>query len=130
MSHVNEDDDKLKNFVTEEEDQTNILIIGGVEIFLPSSQGKAITGVSYAIERQTVETVMEEKEQILKSVPTEGEEHSIESLDIFSQEAKQEMTAALKSTAEEEAYSIDFIYLCEELESLERRVVVQSMHIQ
>jgi hypothetical protein len=36
-SHVNEDDEKLKTSFTEEEDQRSILIIGGIEIFLPSS---------------------------------------------------------------------------------------------
>ena len=40
------------------------------------------------------------------------------------------MTIALESIVEEEAYIIDFVDLCEELEALERRVIVQSMHIQ
>jgi hypothetical protein len=40
------------------------------------------------------------------------------------------MAAALESVAEEGVDNIDFVDLCEELESLERRVVVQSMHIQ
>jgi hypothetical protein len=36
-SHMNEDDDKLENFITtKEKGQRSILIIGGVEIFLPS----------------------------------------------------------------------------------------------
>jgi hypothetical protein len=51
-------------------------------------------------------------------------------LRIFSQGAEQEMTAALESAVEEEADNIDFVDLCEELEALERRVIVQSMHIQ
>jgi hypothetical protein len=68
MSRVNEDDEKLKTSVTEEEDQRNVLIIGGVNIFLPSDQIKASTGVSDRIERQPTETVMEEKEQALKSI--------------------------------------------------------------
>jgi hypothetical protein len=37
-SHVNEDDDKLKTSITEEKDQRSILVIGGVEIFLPSNE--------------------------------------------------------------------------------------------
>jgi hypothetical protein len=40
------------------------------------------------------------------------------------------MTAALESVAEEEEDNIDFVGMCEALESLERRVVVQSVHIQ
>jgi hypothetical protein len=40
------------------------------------------------------------------------------------------MTAALKPAAEEEADNMDFVDLCEELEALERRVMVQSLHIQ
>jgi hypothetical protein len=33
---VNEDDEKLKTSTIKEKDQRRILIIGGVEIFLPS----------------------------------------------------------------------------------------------
>jgi hypothetical protein len=62
--------------------------------------------------------------------PAEGEEHSTKLLKIFSQEAEQEMTAALEPAAEEEADIIDFVDLCEELEALERRVIVQILHIQ
>jgi hypothetical protein len=41
------------------------------------------------------------------------------------------MTAALKPTeSEEEEDNTDFVDLCEELEALERRVMVQSLHIQ
>jgi len=42
------------------------------------------------IEGQPTETFMEEKERILRSVLTEGEGNSTESLDVFSQEAQQE----------------------------------------
>jgi ERCC4-type nuclease len=101
VSRVNEDDEKLQTSIIEEKDQGSILIIGGVEIFLPSGRGEASTDVADATERQQTETVKEEKEQILRSVPTEGEEHSTESLDVFSQEVEQEMTAALESAAEE-----------------------------
>jgi len=34
-SRVNEDDDKLETFITAEKDQRTIMIIGGLEIFLP-----------------------------------------------------------------------------------------------
>jgi hypothetical protein len=86
-SRVNEDDDKLETFITEEKDQRCILVIGGVEIFLPSSRGEASTDVADATEGQQVETVMEEEEQILKSVPTE-EEHPVELLTQWEMELK------------------------------------------
>jgi hypothetical protein len=35
--HMNEDDEKLKHSITEEEDQRNVLIIGGIKSFLPSN---------------------------------------------------------------------------------------------
>jgi hypothetical protein len=59
----------------------------------------------------------------------EEEEHSTELLKIFSQEVETEMTAALESTVEEEADNMDFVDLYQELEALERRVMVQSLHI-
>jgi hypothetical protein len=53
-------------------------------------------------------------------------------LKIFSQEDETEMTAALEPTTEEEeeADNMDFVDLYQELESLEKRVIVQSLHIQ
>jgi hypothetical protein len=83
-------------------------------------------------EGQPIVTVIEEeeKEQTLMSTPAEGEEHSEELLKIFSQEVEQEMTAALELAAEEEADNMDFVDLYEELEALERRVMVQILHIQ
>jgi len=42
-----------------------------------------------------------------------------------------EITAVLEDTKEEEeADSMDFVGLCEELESMERRVMVKNLHIQ
>jgi hypothetical protein len=70
VSHVNEDDEKFQTSITEKEDQRIVLIIGGVEIFLPSGRGEASTDVADATGRQPTETVMEEKEHILMSVPT------------------------------------------------------------
>jgi hypothetical protein len=128
---MNEDDDKLETFITtKEDDQRDVLIIAGVEIFLPSGRGEANTYVADATGRQQAESVKEDKEHILMSVPMEGEEHSTKPLDFFIQEDEQEMTAALESEAEEEENIIDFVGLCEELESLERRVEMQGMHIQ
>jgi hypothetical protein len=66
---VNEDDEKLKTSITKEKDQRSILVIGGIQIFLPSSGGEASIGVA--------DTVMEEKERILKPSPMK-EEHPIE----------------------------------------------------
>jgi hypothetical protein len=59
-----------------------------------------------------------------------GEEHSAKLLKIFSQEAEQEMTVVLEPATEEEADNINFVDLYKELESLERRIMVQSLHIQ
>jgi hypothetical protein len=59
-----------------------------------------------------------------------GEEHSTELLKNFSPEAETEMTAALEPATEEEADNMDFSDLYEELEALERREMVQSLHIQ
>jgi hypothetical protein len=47
------------------------------------------------------------------STPVEGDEHSIELLKIFSQEAKTEMTSALEPAAEEEEDNMDFVDMYE-----------------
>jgi hypothetical protein len=53
VSHVNEYDDTFKTFITTmEEDHRDVLIIGGVEIFLSSGQGEASTNVADVIGRQ------------------------------------------------------------------------------
>jgi hypothetical protein len=49
---------------------------------------------------------------------------------MFSQEDETEMTVALEPAAEREEDSIDLVDLYEELESLERRVMVKILHIQ
>jgi hypothetical protein len=116
--------------VLTEEDQRSILIIGGIKIFLPISQAEASAQFSGAVEeRQPTKTVIkEEKEKTSESSQAveEEEEHSTELLRIFSQEVEQEMTAELKPAVEEEADNMDFVDLYKELESLERRVIVQS----
>jgi hypothetical protein len=66
-----------------EEDQKCILIIGGIEVFLPHSPVEARACVADATteERQpTVTIIEEEKEQILMSSPTEEEEHAVKML--------------------------------------------------
>ena len=79
--HMNEDDEKLNTSITKEEDHRSVLVIGGIEIFLPRSKGEASICVADAtIGGQQVEIIMEEKEKILKSSPIEEEEHLVESL--------------------------------------------------
>jgi hypothetical protein len=48
---------------------------------------------------------------------------------MFIQEAGTEMTVALEPAVEEEMNIIDFVDMYEELEALERRVMVQRFHI-
>jgi hypothetical protein len=142
--HVNEDDEKLNTLTIQEEDQRSILIIGGIQIFLPDSPVEARACVADATteEGKPMVTIMmkekiseasqgeeEEMEQTLMSTPAEGEEHSEEWLKIFSQEAETEMTATLEPAAERETDNIDLVDLYAELEALERRVMVQILHI-
>jgi hypothetical protein len=61
---------------------------------------------------------------------TKGDEHSEEWLEIFISKSEQEMTAKLEFAIEEEEDNIDFSNLCEELEALEKKVNMQSQHIQ
>jgi hypothetical protein len=42
VSHVNEDDENLNTSTAEEKYQRRFMIIGGIEIFLPRSQGEDI----------------------------------------------------------------------------------------
>jgi hypothetical protein len=76
-------------------------------------------------------TVKEELEQMLEAAQAEEEdEHSEEWLNIFSQEAEKTATLKLAEAEEEEADSMSFVDLCEQIEALERRVIVQGLHIQ
>jgi hypothetical protein len=73
------------------EGQKYILIIRGIEVFLPHSPVEANTCVvDGTVEKgQLAVTVMEEEEKMdqpLTLSPVEGEEHSTELLEIFSQE--------------------------------------------
>jgi hypothetical protein len=101
-----------------EKDQRCILIIGGIEVFLPSSPVEANTCVADETSEkgQPTVTIMEEEEnmeQTLMFSPTEGYENLEEWLKIFSQEAGKEMTATLELAAGEEVNGIDFAGLCE-----------------
>jgi hypothetical protein len=81
-----------------EEHHRNILIIGGIQIFLPSSPVEAIVCVADATieEGQPIVTIIEgDTEPTMMFSPAEREEHSKELLTIFSQEDEQEITAAL-----------------------------------
>jgi hypothetical protein len=130
--HMNEYDEKLNTFTIQEEDQKSILIIGGIHIFLPnntieaSAHDKSATGE----EIQPTETIRgEEMDQTLMSTPAEVAEHSEELPKIFNQEVETEMNAVLKPAKEEETGSMDFADPYEELEALERRGMVQILHI-
>jgi hypothetical protein len=60
----------------------------------------------------------------------EDDEHSEEWLNIFSQEAEKTATWEFAAEEEEEADNICFADLWEQIEALEERVKVQSVHIQ
>jgi hypothetical protein len=119
-----------------EEDQKSILMIGGIQIFLPHRPEEV--GVCVAdttVEGQPILTVKEEEalEQMLKTAQAKKDEHSEKWLKIFSREAEMEKTAALELAAEEAEEETDIMSLadlCKEIESLERRVKVQRLHIQ
>jgi hypothetical protein len=62
--HVNEDDEKLKTLTIQKEDHRSILIIGGINTFLPNNQVEASAHDEGALteeERQPTETVKEEE---------------------------------------------------------------------
>jgi hypothetical protein len=85
------------------EKEEDLLMIGGIQIFLPFSQEEAeicVVGAAIAEEGQLAETVREEElEQTLEAAQADEEEdeHSEEWLNIFSQEAEE--AVALKLTA-------------------------------
>jgi hypothetical protein len=47
---VNEYDEKLNTYITKEDDQRSVLIIGGIKSFLPSSQVEA--SISVEVQQQ------------------------------------------------------------------------------
>jgi hypothetical protein len=92
--------------LTKEEDQDNILMIGGIGVFLPFAQEEAKIGVANAatVAERSAETVKEELEQTLESSQEEeGEEneHSEEWLNNFGQGAERKEVVALKLVAKE-----------------------------
>jgi hypothetical protein len=80
-------------------------------------------------ERQLVVTVGE-MEQTSEASQAEEYEHSKEWLNIFSQEAEKTAALELSTEKEEEVDNMIFADLCEQIETLDRRVIVQRMHIQ
>jgi len=78
VDHVNEYGDNLNSSITKEEDQKNILIIGGIKVFLPNTQVETIAHDESAAEeeRQPTMTSMM-KEQGPESSQGEQEEDSI-----------------------------------------------------
>jgi hypothetical protein len=64
------------------------VVIGGVNIFLPSGQEEASTFVAYVAWIQQEETIKGEKEQILMFVSIEEEDPSIGLPNVFIQETK------------------------------------------
>jgi hypothetical protein len=73
--------------LTEEKDQKDILIIGGIQIFLPGSSVEVSVCVAdiATTERQPAETITEkELEQIPEASQEEGKDHSEGWLDNFS----------------------------------------------
>jgi hypothetical protein len=105
----------------------------GIRVFLQDSPIEARACVVDAATEggEPTETIKEEEEveQTLMFSQGEEEEHSAKLLKIFSQEVETEMTAALEFATKEEADNMDFVDLYEELEALEKRVMVQSLHI-
>jgi hypothetical protein len=95
--------------LTEEEDHNDILLIGGIGVFLPCAQEEAeicVADGATAEQSQLMMTIEEEEEleQTLEDAQVEvgkESEHSKECLNIFSQGAEKKEVVALKLAAEE-----------------------------
>jgi hypothetical protein len=104
--HISSQEDQQMK-LTEEENQNDILMIGGIEIFLPFSQEEAENSVQNATtageQSQLMMTVKEEKEleQAFETAQTDEEKNdcSEEQLNKFSQQA--ERVAAFELTVKE-----------------------------
>ena len=88
--HVNEDDENINTYVTQEKDQRSILIIGEVHIFLPIIPTEASAQVVDVAKEEVhpVVNVIEEKEEILKCSLAEIDEHTVEFLTHWEMELK------------------------------------------
>ena len=61
VDHVNEDDEKLKTSTVKEKDKGSILVIGGIEVFLPHNPIEARECVADAKKRQLAVIIVEEE---------------------------------------------------------------------
>jgi hypothetical protein len=123
--------------LTKEEDLRNLLMIEGIQIFFPLSPEEAKVCAADEAgttgERKPAETVKEKLEQVFETTQAEKEEeneHSEEWLNILSQEAEKTVAFELAEEKGEEADNISLFDMYEQIEALERRVIVQGMHIQ
>jgi hypothetical protein len=111
--------------LTKEEDLRDLLMIGGIQIFLPLSQEEAevcVADGAATAEEQSAKTVRKEWEQISEAAQEGNEkEHSEEWLNDFSQgDEKKEATAQKLVAKEAKAQASRFITPWEmELEMLE-----------
>jgi hypothetical protein len=94
--------------LTEEEDLRDLLMIGGIQVFLPFSQGKVevcvVEGATTEAEQSVVTVRKEEElEQTLEAAQEEGgNEHSEEWINDFGQGAEKKEVATLKIAAKED----------------------------
>jgi hypothetical protein len=123
--------------LTEEEDQDDLLMIGGIGVFLPCAQEEAkICVADGATAEQSPLTMTgkeeEELEQNLEAsqADEEEDEHSEEWIDIFSDVAEETTTWEFAAKEEKVPDNICFVDLWGQIEALEERVKVQGMHIQ
>jgi hypothetical protein len=111
-------------------------MIGEIQIFLPLSLEEAEVCVAAEAtttkEGQLAMTVREEElEKTLESAQAGDEyEHYEQWLNTFSQEAEETTTLELVEAVEEDVDNISLDNLYEQIEALERRVIVHGMHIQ
>jgi hypothetical protein len=93
-------------------DQRIILIIGRIEVFLPHILVEARSCVAEVVagEGQLVVTFIEENmEQTLMFSLAKEEENSVELLEIFSQDAEQEVTGVLEVVEIEEEHAVNML---------------------
>jgi hypothetical protein len=95
-----------RGYLMEKEDQKCLLVIRGIEIFLPLSlvEVRSCIVEETILEGQLVVTIKEKEElgQTSELDLVEEEENSTKMLKIFSQEAEQGITTTLEVVAEEE----------------------------
>jgi hypothetical protein len=106
--HISSQEDQRMKLTGEEEHQDDILMIGGIEIFLPFAQGEAENSVAHTAtaEQSQLEMTIEEEEleQVSETaqVDEEKNECSEEQLNDFSQQAERAVALRLTATKEKE----------------------------